>query len=68
MNDDALNQSIRQFLKHVGIHAQREIEKAVAAAVAANKIEGSETFPASMTLSIPGLDKEVKFDGEIRLE
>jgi hypothetical protein len=68
MNEDALNQSIRQFLKHVGIHSQREIEKAVAAAVAEKRVSGEGKFPATMTLSVPGLNLEVRFDGEIRLE
>jgi hypothetical protein len=68
MNEEAFNLSMRQFLKHVGVHSQREIEKAVAQAVAAKTIAGSEAFPASMTLSIAGLNLEVKFDGEIRLE
>ncbi len=68
MNDDELNQSIRQFLKHVGIQSQREIEKAVAAVVAEKKVAGNEKFAATMTLNIPGLGVAVKFDGEIRLE
>ena len=29
MNDEALNLSIRKFLKHFGVTAQREIERAV---------------------------------------
>ena len=29
MNQDAFNMSIRKFLKHVGVHSQREIEAAV---------------------------------------
>jgi hypothetical protein len=68
MNEDALNQSIRQFLKHVGIHSQREIEKAVTAALEGKSVAGSDKFPAQMTLSVPGLKLEVRFDGEIRLE
>ena len=30
MDDDALNMSIRKFLKMVGVSSQREIERAVA--------------------------------------
>jgi hypothetical protein len=67
MNDEALNLSIRQFLKMVGVNSQREIEKAVTAAFAANTLHGSEKLPATMTLRIAGLDLELKFDGEIRL-
>jgi hypothetical protein len=68
MNEEAFNLSMRQFLKHVGVHSQREIEKAVAQALAARTIAGSEVLPASLTLRIAGLNLDVKFDGEIRLE
>jgi hypothetical protein len=67
MNDEALNLSIRRFLKMVGVNSQREIEKAVSAAFAANTLHESENLAATMTLRISGLDLEVKFDGEIRL-
>jgi hypothetical protein len=67
MNEEAFNLSMRQFLKHVGVHSQREIEKAVASALAAKTITGNETFPASMNLRIAGLHLEMKFDGDIRL-
>ena len=68
MDDDALNLSIRKFLKMVGVSSQREIEQAVARAVAGGTIAGTETFPASMTLEVAGLKLSVKFDGEIRLK
>jgi len=68
MNDEALNMSIRKFLKTVGVNSQLAIEKAVQKAVAEGKLKGNENFPAAMTLSIGKLNIEVKFDGEIRLE
>lgn len=68
MNEDALNLSIRKFLKFVGISSQREIEHAVAKATAAGTIAGTEAFPAKMTLEIPGLKVKVEFKGEITLE
>ncbi len=68
MDDDALNLSIRKFLKMVGVSSQREIEQAVARAVADGAIAGTETFPATMTLEVAGLKLSVKFDGEIRLQ
>ena len=67
MDEEAFNLSMRQFLKHVGVHSQREIEKAVAAALAAKTIAGTESFPTSMTLHVPGLNLEVRFDGAIHL-
>jgi hypothetical protein len=68
MNDDTFNLSIRKFLKVVGVNSQREIEQAVAKAVAANTIAGTETFPAKMTLEIAGLKVKVEFSGDIALQ
>jgi hypothetical protein len=68
MDDDVFNISIRKFLKMVGVSSQREIEQAVAKAVADGAIQGSEAFPAKMTLEIAGLKLRVDFDGEIRLQ
>lgn len=68
MNDDALNLSIRKFLKMVGVTSQREIEHAVARALEANKVQGNETFPATVTLDVPGLGLSVKLEGRIELE
>ena len=68
MNDEALNMSIRKFLKTVGVNSQLAIEKAVHKAIADGKLKGSESFPAAVTLTIGKLGLEVKFDGEIKLE
>ena len=68
MNDETFNLSIRKFLKMVGVNSQREIEQAVARAVASGAVAGTEAFPARVTLDIAGLKLNVKFDGEIRLE
>ncbi|HEY7902726.1 MAG TPA: DUF6494 family protein [Casimicrobiaceae bacterium] len=67
MNEETFNLSIRKFLKMVGVNSQREIEQAVARATADRSIAGTETLPATMTLSIAGLALEVTFDGEIKL-
>jgi Family of unknown function (DUF6494) len=68
MNEETFNSSIRKFLKMVGITSQREIEEAVARAVASGTATGNESFPARMTLHVAGLDLRVDFDGEIKLE
>jgi hypothetical protein len=68
MNDETFNLSIRKFLKMVGINSQREIEQAVARAIADGSIAGREKFPAHVSLVVPGLKIDVKFDGEIKLE
>ena len=68
MDEEALNISIRKFLKMVGVNSQREIEHAVATAVASGKAAGVSSYPAQVTLKIAGLGLEVAFDGEIRLQ
>ncbi len=68
MNDDTFNLSIRKFLKMVGINSQREIERAVAKALADKSIGGTETFPARVTLEVAGLKIDAVFDGEIKLQ
>jgi Family of unknown function (DUF6494) len=68
MNEEALNLSIRKFLKTVGVSSQREIEHAVAAAAAAGAIDGTESFPAKMTLEVAGLSLTVEFSGDINLQ
>jgi Family of unknown function (DUF6494) len=68
MEDEALNLSIRKFLKLVGVSSQREIEQAVAAAIASKALGGSETLPIKMTLEMPTLLLKVPFDGSINLK
>lgn len=68
MNDEAFNMSIRRFLKVVGIRSQAEIERAVAKALTEGKIAGNATLPASMRLTVNGVDLDITLDGEIRLE
>lgn len=68
MNEDTLNLSIRKFLKKVGINSQRQIEQAVANAIAAGSISGTETFPARVTLEVAGLKLHVTFEDDIQLE
>ena len=68
MDEETFNLSIRKFLKMVGVNSQREIEQAVAKAIAARTISGTESFPAKVTLEVAGLKLNVNFDGEIRLK
>lgn len=68
MNEDNFNMSIRKFLKMTGVGSQREIEQAVAKALADNKLQGVKTLPVSMKLTVPSLGLDVDFDGEIALE
>jgi hypothetical protein len=68
MDEEAFNISIRKFLKVVGVSSQREIEHAVAKAMADGTLGGTESLPATMTLEIPALGLKVPFDGQIALK
>jgi hypothetical protein len=68
MDEETFNMSLRKFLKTVGVHSQREIEQAVTRGIEASRIRGTESFPVKMRLTGEGLDLDVTFDGEIRLE
>ena len=68
MDQDTFNLSTRKFLKTVGVGSQQEIEQAVAKTIAAGMIGGDKTFAATMMLRISGLQLEVSFDDQIKLE
>ena len=68
MNDEALNMSIRKFLKTVGVNSQLAIEKAVRKAMEDGKLKGNEVLPAHMTLTVGTLDLNVDFNAELKLE
>ena len=52
MDEDKFNQSVRKFLKEVGVTSQREIEKAVRDGLSSGRLGGSEPVEATMTLEI----------------
>jgi hypothetical protein len=68
MNEDALNTSVRKFLKKVGITSQREIEKAVRDAVANGSLKGNEALTAKATISVSTLNLSFEIDGAIELD
>jgi hypothetical protein len=68
MNDDALNMSVRKFLKKVGVTSQREIEEAVRAAVSGGRLKGNEVLPAKVKLTVGGIDLLVDIEGTVELE
>jgi hypothetical protein len=68
MDEEAVNTSIRKFLKMVGVSSQREIEQALARALQQDAVSGTETLAMAMTLEIPSLKLQVRFDGELKLQ
>jgi hypothetical protein len=68
MNEDALNLSIRKFLKEFGVTAQREIERAVQRGLADGTLRGDERIPVRATLTLQGLVRDYHVDAEIVLK
>jgi uncharacterized protein DUF6494 len=67
MDEDRFNLDVRKFLKHFGVTAQREIEKAVAAGLADGRLKGSETIKARAVLELDGFGRLEQIDGEIHI-
>ncbi|MGH7047850.1 MAG: DUF6494 family protein [Stellaceae bacterium] len=68
MNEDRFNIDIRSFLKVVGVTSQREVERAVRAALANRTLAGNAVLKPRMTLTVPELGLEHVIEGEIALE
>lgn len=68
MKDEALNMSVRKYLKTVGVNSQLAIEKAVYSAIADGRLKGNEVLPVKMSLTVGKLALELTFDGELNLE
>jgi hypothetical protein len=67
MDEEVFNLEVRKFLKRFGVSAQREIEKAVDAALKRRSLTGQEVLKVDATLTIPGVLPELHIDGEIAL-
>ena len=67
MNEDVFNESLRRFLKKVGITSQREIEKAVREAVASGPLKGHEKLPAKIVLTLGNVNLTHEISDEIEL-
>ena len=67
MNEDTFNVSIRRFLKTLGVSGQREIEKAVRAALADGRLKGNEKLSAKATIAIGALKFTHVVDSDIEL-
>jgi hypothetical protein len=67
MNEDKFNQSLRKFLKRVGITSQREIEKAVREGIEAGRLKGNEKLPAKIVLTVGGISLSHEVTDEIEL-
>ncbi len=67
MDEEALNMSVRKFLKKVGINSQREIENIIRQAVTNGVIDQNAVCKVSMRLEMDLSDTPLVIDGEIHL-
>ena len=67
MDEESFNLDIRKFLKHFGVTAHREIEKAVTAGLADGKLKGTETINARAVLELEGFGTLERIEGEIHV-
>ncbi|HET8729123.1 MAG TPA: DUF6494 family protein [Alphaproteobacteria bacterium] len=68
MDEDRFNIELRKFLKQVGVTSQREIEKAVQAALDDGRLKGGETLRAQIRLTIDEIGLVHQIDDTISLE
>jgi hypothetical protein len=67
VDEEIFNLEIRKFLKRFGVTAQREIERAVSAALQSRALSGNEVLKVDATLTIPGVLPELHIGGDIAL-
>jgi hypothetical protein len=67
VDEERFNISLRQLLKQFGITAQREVEKAVQAAMESGALTGREVLQARITMAVEGLPADVAVEGRITL-
>jgi 16S rRNA U516 pseudouridylate synthase RsuA-like enzyme len=67
VDEDALNMSVRKFLKKLGVTSQREIESSVRELVSEGRLRGDETLAVTATVTVDGLDSPITVDGTVSL-
>ncbi len=67
MDEDTFNLEIRKFLKHFGVTAQREIERAVREGLESGALSGRSELTVRARLSFDGLPDEHEVEGRISL-
>ena len=68
MNEEALNTSVRKFLKTLGVTAQREIEKAVREAASSGRLKDGQPLPAKAVVTVSGIGLSFEVDGRIETQ
>jgi hypothetical protein len=68
MNEDVFNISVRKFLKELGVTSQRELEKAVRAALAEGRLVADQPISVNAVVSAPALGLTHTVEGELELK
>ena len=67
MDEERFNISLRKLLKHFGVTAQREVERAVQEALHSGKLTGREVLQARIDMKLEGLPTDISVEGRIEL-
>ena len=67
MNEEAFNISIRKFLTHFGVTAQREIEQVVRRGLEDGSLKDDQSIPVRATLTVGDMVHDFHIDSEITL-
>ncbi len=67
MDEERFNISLRRLLKQFGVTAQRDIEKAVQAALESGALTGGEVLQARISMVVEGLPTDTVVEGRIEL-
>jgi hypothetical protein len=67
MDEEALNMSVRKFLKQVGVTSQREIEAAVHEQLESGALRGDEVLEVEARVSVRGISQDTVVTGKISL-
>jgi hypothetical protein len=67
MDEEALNTSIRKFLRTFGVTAHREIEQAVRDAVSKGKLKENPHLPVKAVVTVGGIDLKYEIESDIEL-
>jgi len=68
MNEDVFNISVRKFLKELGVTSQRELEKAVRAALADGRASAERPIQVKAVVNAPALGLTHTVEGELDLK
>jgi hypothetical protein len=67
MDEERFNLSLRRLLKQFGVTAQREVEKAVQAALESGALTGREALQARINMVVEGLPTNISVEGPVDL-